>query len=361
MRILCVSQNYPAELADVAAYLAKSHMVFVASLRHPRQEHPAGTRRIILKRCDQSRFERNYLGYLALGVRTAQNCATAWQALIDSDYAPDLILACASNGLGLGLRQRFPDSFISVYADTKMPALLARSRELHAARKQIEGIGFSEADARFAAFAWLGGGAQVLPLMIDCEFFCRGAQNPQRQAIVCTGGASCATIAEIWQECLRFLAVRRDWTVAILLENSLRDFPWRERVAALPASLGQRIRLCVQPTREEWRDSLAQSLIVFCPRADSAIMGRLLAAMACEVPVAGSADAAAPLPPGARLLPWAGLDMRATLELFSKADTAGLAAANREAVLAHNSAQILAPAHAEWLLGQCAYKKKPRP
>lgn len=353
MRILCVSQNYPAELADVAAYLAKGHMVFAASLRHPRQEHPAGTRRIILKRCDQSKFEKNYLGYLALAVRAAQNCQSAWQALADSDFSPGLVLACASNGLALGLRQRFPGAFLAVYADTKMPALLARSRQLHAARRQIESIAFSEADARFSAFAGAESGCASLPLMTDCGFFCKGPKRPGRQAIVCAGGEGAATIAAIWRECLRFLAINRDWSVAVLLENSLRDFPWRERAAGLPAGLARRMRLCVQPTREEWRDILRESALLFCPRADSAIQGRLLAAMACQLPVAGGEDRGAPLPPGSSLLPWPGLDMSAALALARQEDADRVAAGNRDAVLAHNNAQGIAPAHADWLLGQC--------
>lgn len=287
MRILCISQTQPGELEPMALALAKEHEVFVAS--QSKFLSAPGIRRIHLGKSPPNKYDNSYTGYLGHALSVSRNAQRSWMALAEC-CPPDIILACASNGVAFNLRGSFPDALIVSYPDGKLANLLPKNGELFAARRTMQEIQYAQSDlcmlrlpSDASDLTLLGSrNFHLLPLFTD---FKPGIRRPQKRLAVMGGALADADIDRLLTTIAAFLGGGDDRQAVILLENNLRRYPWAERIKGLEKSIQARIgaRSCLEGG--VWRQELLAAAMLFCPRADRPIMQRLLEAMAVGCPM----------------------------------------------------------------------------
>lgn len=288
MRVLCVSQNLPAETDPIALALAAVPGIEVLSATQQKHaaRHP-GLARMFLRKCDSAKFEKNYFGFIAQATRTAQDAASAFKMAAQGGFIPDIILSCSSNGAGFALRQAFPEAFIVCMADSKLCALRPRGSEIFEARRAIQQKQFCEAELAFMDFPCqaeelCGCEAEVIPPSVDTGFFSPCEMPQSSPEITLMAGALQQNALEgTWKFCLALLREDPDIRIRVLAENSLNDFRWFDNIDALPGDEARRIRPVYKPSLEEWRNMLRECGAVVCLSSDVASCRRLLEAMSC--------------------------------------------------------------------------------
>lgn len=286
MRILCVSQNLPAETDPVALALAAipGNEVLSATQQKHAAKHPA-IARMFLRKCDSAKFEKNYLGFVSGALRTARYACSAFSAAANGGFIPDMILSCSSNGAGFALRQAFPEAFIVCFSDSKLGILRPRGRDLFEARLAVQQKQFCESDLAFIDFPGQAEDlrccqALAFPPSVDTVFY-----RPEDGAAPCVtimaGALETKALAGTWNFCLSLLRKKTDIRIRILAENSLKDLRWRE-IQEGRGEESPRIRAEYRPSQESWLAMLRESSAVLCLAADVAIARRLLEAMSCE-------------------------------------------------------------------------------
>lgn len=383
MRVLCIGQNFPGELDPLARELAKSpdNAVFMACLRQKRNVSLPNVRRIILKKCNSARFDRSYLGCWSLALNTAKNAADAYMAAPRTDFYPDIILACASNGIAFPLPQIFPKAFMVSYADTKLadfpicgPGLYEARRICQETQFMQSALGFIRYPEQAAQFSFAGPARpRLLPPMADAAFFA-----PAQGEIAAYGdfpkGAELIAILSgalrerplriFWSQLAELLQARPGCHICLLAEGGLQGWRWEEFAEKLPEKSRKRLRLEYAPDNGEYRAILHAASLILCLNADYTVGQRLLEAMSCEKLLLVGLNNLSFLKPGRDCLDFGMFSKQSLMDMaascFSGRQTRELAAIKhnaRQKVLAEFDQEKILPGHLEFLLGELGKRK----
>lgn len=301
MRILCVSQQLPGPLSPIAALLAKNgdNTVLMASMRHRAHATPEAVRRVVLKKCNVEKYEKNYIGYLELAMRTAQNAANAWDALLADGFSPDLILACATNGTAFSLCHKFCDSFIVNYADASLANLARNKSGILEARQFISDIQMKECHLRVEYGAQSGehagdGSALSMPCCVDLEFFRPAQAAGQKSLLVFCGAMPHFNLNAVLDYLGRLLRDDPSVHIALLAANALQPVAAPDFLARYPEAVRSRIKVLNNLQPDEWLVRIQESAAAICLGLDACSMPAFLQIMACGLPIGVSQSEKAP-------------------------------------------------------------------
>lgn len=301
MRVLCITQNLPGELEPVASGLAADpqNMVFMAALRQSRNVSLPGVRRIILKKCNASRFEKNYLGYCNLALANAGNAARSFASL-EAEYYPDMALVCASNGIGFAVPQIFPRAFMVSYADTRLLDFPVCGHGFYDSRLMIQKTQLMQSDLGFIRDPFqqrqLKGldrsGLHYLPPMVDTEFFKPDEAREQTEPafVVASGSIAEKQLAIFWNQLGELLKKMPACRVALLAEGGLQGWRWEEMARALPGQARERVTIEYSPLKADYLRILRQADFLLCLACDMSVSQRILEAMSAGTLVVAGAS-----------------------------------------------------------------------
>lgn len=290
MRVLCISQQIPGDLESMAQALAvePANTVLMASMRHRNAPELGSVRRILLKKCNVEKFAKDYLGYLALAIRTAQDAASSWQGILATGFEPDLILCCATNGIAFGLREYFAKSFIVNYADAGLLNLYFNNLSLYKARKLIEEQQFESGSLNFrrglkqcADFRLTAAKKpKYLPYFTDCAYFTPESRPSHNLLLFC--GASPEINLNALFSCLSHLLLANpSFRVTIIAENALLGTANPTFLTHFPESCRSRIAILRSLARAQWRDAIHDCGAALCAGLDICSLPRILDIMSC--------------------------------------------------------------------------------
>lgn len=351
MIYLCLGRNFSGQLGDIAAALAKDSRNTVAVASQSHDSGVPGARRILIKKTQPLRGEKNFQSYWLEAGKRAGNARGSFETALKNGFEPDIILAESANGAGLMLRAVFPRAFIACYAAAERPQRPGSREEVAAL---IENMQFMDANICFARSqadrrrfpALLASALRVAPLFVDTDFFTPGQHVP---------GLVCAVPGPLAEGPLALFArllqglLGEGKSLVVRAENPRQ----KELLLAMTADCPGRERLCVETWFEPaaWRDvcSGAELMLWPSPRPDR----QFLSALACGALIMCGGEADQHRTPGITM-PWP----RGTLQEQAKAISAALAgaqghaatrAAARAHALAEHSRQKLLPRHLAFL------------
>lgn len=356
MKILFISQNLPGQMEPIAREFARdpSNMVLMASMRHRSQAPPFPIRRIMLKKCNVEKYEKNYIGYLELAMRTAQNAGSAWKSMLNDNIYPDLICISASNGIAFGLNEFFPDSLKVSYFESSL--LASADNGLTAARHLIQEQQFKESDLIYARneeqLQDLPAGltARMLPAFTDTAWFAP-SKTPGRDILLYCGLKPALNLNRLLEDLATWMQSNPGVRLRIIAENALQPAARPAFTERFNPDVRDRIEIVRAASREAWRDILAKSAICICAGADAWPEQRLLDTMSAGVCIA-TANASQLLQPSLNCLhppgkqkAWLGL-----LDMAARGELADTGLKGREYVKARHAEAAILPRHIDELL-----------
>ncbi len=305
MRYLFVCSRSPGNLGAIASWLARQDEVIFASGRERREYAIAGVRRVILKKPDNKKTDKNdYLDLWQDALRVSRSTNMTLGSVRDSGYDPDIIISSSANGSAFSLRELFPSALHVNFLEYESPAL--KSGRGPAMRYALQSLQAMQAHLAFSFFKpepFLFGQEVCRkirpdPLAVDTDFFspccgpgfsCWKFSSPQELLAFNLQDASLDQTGKAWETAALLLQKRPQSHIAMLLPNSFFMRGILERLESLPKDLQARLYPEIFLEHVEYRNLLASSRLVITPYARTDARGNLEAMSCASVLVAPKA------------------------------------------------------------------------
>lgn len=281
---------------------------------------------------------------------------------------PDIVFSSIANGAAFFAPQVFPDSFHVAYAETGLKHFSLLPADIRQAWILLQGALFLQSDLCFAFSESqkdlfpprIRQGIRVVPPSVETDIFSPKAAKPlpisgssgARGELLTLDllGLEGATLEMFFRLSRDILIERGQCRIVMLVENACLGQEAETAAAIWPAERRKRFAAYSSLPFETYRDLLAASSLVICPRDCEAAIRPMLECMSCETLLMAPASAGALLRPGMPVLELSGPDPESRKQSILHAldrvsELAPVARNGRRAVLEQYSQEKILPDH----------------
>ena len=327
--------------------------VMLAMDRSPEDFSIGNIERVLLKKADRRLAREGLAERMAAFMQKAEKTHYSLRSLSSRKGEPDVVMTYSSDGGAFGLKELFPNAFIVNYVVSMEPFSRHEARAvglLQAMQCADSDMNFAFGEAarkRLPRPFWRRTG--LAPLAVDTGWFAplaeSGKTDGDKKLLVfwlkdCDPGGFGFWLNGI----TRFLLAREEMAALVLAPNTGVVRLAEQRLAALPASLADRLTLKCYPARN-WRRDMWRRASLFVSPFRSLNLD-MLEAMSCGCPPV-TACRARGLQAGFNCLGFSGKNLFAAIEGFlaNPEELAGAGLAAREYALSCHAVERVVPGH----------------
>lgn len=367
MRFLFISNYFPGDLLAADP----RHEVLFASNRQRKDYNIPHVRRVHLKkyaalfggeRLTAARLWEEALKRGESGLHTLHSLRQSWGR-------PDVVFASAANGAAFFAPRAFPDSFHVAYAETGLKNIALLPADIRQAWMLLQSTLFLQSELCFVFSESqkkqfpekLRPSIRVVPTGVETDVFSPEAARPLPGYNGAGGelvtldalGLGGTKLGGLCHLCRELLSERPQCRIVMLVENACLRQELETAAAVWPGAC--RFAACNSLPFETYRDLLAASSLVICPRGEEADIRPMLECMSCETLLMAPAAAGTVLRPGITMLDFPGeasenRKKAVTHALDHLAELAPIARNGRRAVLEHSDRDRILPDHLKLIL-----------
>ena len=301
MRFLFCDNMYPGRFGHLPARLAadpENRVMFLSyHARSGGADDNVAHARFRLDRTENAQESDPFFAAWGKAFRLGRQAFRTFCHIRDSGFVPDMIFITFFDGPALFVRRAFPEAFVTSYfgalrvRDADVASRLDALADVQNHQALQSDLCFVRSEAQKARFAApLQSRLHVLPPFVDTTFFSPGHgelrdffpdENARELVVFHMKGASRAA-AEGAQTALALLAGRPSCCAALAFGNERARDLWRERGAALPERLRQRLLFVGGLDKNDYRALLCAADVHVFPENEDPPLQEMLETMSCE-------------------------------------------------------------------------------
>ncbi|WP_346664644.1 glycosyltransferase [uncultured Mailhella sp.] len=301
MRFLFCDNMYPGRFGHLPARLAadpENRVMFLSyHARSGGADDNVAHARFRLDRTENAQESDPFFAAWGKAFRLGRQAFRTFCHIRDSGFVPDMIFITFFDGPALFVRRAFPEAFVTSYfgalrvRDADVASRLDALADVQNHQALQSDLCFVRSEAQKARFAApLQPRLHVLPPFVDTTFFSPGHgelreffpdENARELVVFHMKGASRAA-AEGAQTALALLAGRPSCCAALAFGNERARDLWRERGAALPERLRQRLLFVGGLDKNDYRALLCAADVHVFPENEDPPLQEMLETMSCE-------------------------------------------------------------------------------